>query len=121
MCQSLTIASAYVADLRTKIAYALSKSLLLKFTIEQNEEPFAGGFMIRAKLPMIEGYRRCHIVGGQTSDGEIFTMFKVMEYGWPPDLALGALLSRPSETTKPFRSAKSICPLQSKNHDKRWG
>ena len=90
-------ASGNVADLRMKIADALSKSLMLKFTIEQNEEPFAGGFMIRAKLPMIEGYRRCYIVGGQTSDGEVSIMFKVMEYGWPPDLALGALLSRPSD------------------------
>ena len=84
-------------DFRMKIADALSKSLMLKFTIEQNEEPFAGGFMIRAKLPMIEGYRRCYIVGGQTSDGEVSIMFKVMEYAWPPDLALGALLNRPSE------------------------
>ena len=90
-------ASGNAADLRMKIADALSKSLMFKFTVEQNEEPFAGGFMIRAKLPMIEGYRRCYIVGGQTSDGEVSITFKVMEYGWPPDLALGALLSRPSD------------------------
>ena len=84
-------------SIRTKIADALSKSLLLKFTIEQNEEPFTGGFVIRAKLSTMDGYRRCYIVGGQTADGEVTILFKVMEYAWPSDLVLGALLSRPSD------------------------
>ena len=85
------------SDLRGKIADALSKSLLLKFTIEQNEEPFPGGFLIRAKISMLDGVRRCYIVGGQTADGEVTIVFKVMEYAWPPDLTLAALVSRPSD------------------------
>jgi len=86
-----------VAKLSTKIADALSKSLLLKFTIEQNEESFPGGFLIRAKMPMMDGFRRCYIVGGQTSDGKVTILFKVLEYAWPPDLALAALVSRPGD------------------------
>jgi hypothetical protein len=90
-------ASGSAADLRTKIADALSKSLLLKFTIEQNDEPFAGGFMIRGKLSTMDGYRRCYIVGGQTADGEVTILFKVTEYAWPSDLVLSALLNRPGD------------------------
>jgi hypothetical protein len=86
-----------VAILRTKIADALSKSLLLKFTIEQNEEPVAGVFLIRAKLSMLDGFRRCYIVGGQAADGEVTIQFKVMEYTWPSNLTLGALISRPGD------------------------
>jgi hypothetical protein len=89
--------SGNATDLRAKIADALSKSLLLKFIIEQSEEPFPGGFYIRGKLPMMEGFRRCYIVGGQTADGEVTILFKVMEYTWPSELALTALVSRPSE------------------------
>jgi tetratricopeptide (TPR) repeat protein len=90
-------ASGNAADLRSKIADALSKSVLLKFTIEQNEEPFPGGFFIQGKMSMLDGFRRCFIVGGQTADGEVNIVFKVMEYTWPPDMALGALISRPSD------------------------
>jgi tetratricopeptide (TPR) repeat protein len=84
-------------DLRTKIADALSKSMLLKFTIEQNEEPFPGGFFILGKLSMMDGFRRCYIVGGQTADAEVIIRFKVLEYTWPPDLALAALLKKPGD------------------------
>jgi hypothetical protein len=45
----------------------------------------------------MEGFRRCYIVGGQTADGEVTILFKVMEYTWPSELALTALVSRPSE------------------------
>jgi len=86
-----------VADIRTKLADALSKSLLLTFTLEQNAQPFADGFLIRAKLPMLDGFRRCYIVGGQTADGEVTIVFKVFEYTWPPDLALTALISKPGD------------------------
>jgi tetratricopeptide (TPR) repeat protein len=84
-------------DLRAKIADALSKGVLLKFTIEQNEETFPGGFFILAKLSEMDGFRRCYIVGGQTADGEVTIRFKVLEYTWPPDLALSALLKKPGD------------------------
>jgi len=89
--------SGNAADLRNKIADALSKSLLLKFTIERNEEAFSGGFFIQGKMSMLDGFRRCFVVGGQAADGKVAIVFKVMEYTWLPNLTLSALVSKPGD------------------------
>jgi len=94
--QDLTV-HGEVADLRTKLADALTKSFLLKFTIEANEQPFAEGFFIQAKLPDLTGFRRCYIVGGQTADGEVTIRFKVFELGWSADAALAGLFGKADE------------------------
>ena len=104
-----------VAELRGKIADALSKSLLLKFTIEQNEDAFPGGFLICAKISMMDDVRRCYIVGGQTANGKVTIVFKVLEYAWPPNLALGALVSKPSEDKAIPLEQSNLSPSQKKS------
>ena len=94
--QDLTV-HGKAADLRTKLADALTKSFMLKFTIEANEQPFAEGFFIQAKLPDLTGFRRCYIVGGQTADGEVTIRFKVFELGWSADAALAGLFGKADE------------------------
>ncbi len=85
-----------IEGLRTKIAEELSSGLL-KYNIEENKQPFEEGFMIRGKMNMLDGWRRCYLVGGQTSDREVTLRFKVFEYTWPSELAISALINRPSE------------------------
>ena len=94
--QTLTVRG-QMAEVRTKVIEALGKSIALKFAIEENAQPFEEGFLIRGKMNLLDGFRRCYLVGGQTANGEVTIRFKVLEYTWPPELALAALISRPSE------------------------
>jgi len=68
--------------------------------------------LIRGKLPMLDGFKRCYIVGGQTADGQVTILFKVLEYTWPPDLALSALLSKPSDDKAISIEQSNLSPSQ---------
>lgn len=85
-----------VEDIRTKIADAIGSGLL-KYKIEEDQQAFEEGFLIRAKRSMLDGFSRCYIVGGQTADREVIIRFKVFEYILPSDKAITGLFKEPGE------------------------
>jgi hypothetical protein len=105
-----------VADIRAKLADALSNTILLKFTIETNDEPFEGGFMIRCKQSQMDGFRRCYLVGGQTADGQVTICYKVFEYVWPPDAALSGVFGKVSEDRAIPLTQSSVSPELIESH-----
>jgi hypothetical protein len=98
-----------LADLERKLVAALTNDEPA-FKLLALKEPDPGMFFLQVMQPMkAAGWRRCDMVGGQTSEGETLLVFKVFEYAYAEAFSIRSLVGDNNE--------KNMVPI----HESRLG
>jgi tetratricopeptide (TPR) repeat protein len=83
-----------VADVEKKVVFALTNQAPV-FKLSAHENPDSDTFFISAGHGIgLGGRRRVDVVVGQSTDIDVFIIFKVFEYGLPADKSLQALVGK---------------------------
>jgi len=80
-----------LADIEGRIAQSLTNGQPA-FSVLERQHPDADTFFIKATAKATGGLRQCHMVGGQSSEGEVTLLFEVFEYAYAEDFNLLSLV-----------------------------
>jgi hypothetical protein len=94
-------------DIESKIVRTITNQTPV-FQIRAEERPDKETFFLSAFLPMKSaGWRRCDLVGGQSSNGEVALVFKVFEYSYVEAFSIRALIKdNAEENMVPIHSSR---------------
>jgi hypothetical protein len=84
------------AEIEAKIIRALTNEQPA-FMLLTQQQLDGETFLIRTTAKATSGWRRCDLVGGQTTDGEVTILFKIFEYAYLEEFSLRVLLKMDDE------------------------